>query len=188
MILINNKKIFLRFLLIALSVFIFASFVSCNLISFSGASGPTIEFIQPPESVNTVTGTTLSSGIEEKQELSHQPDESVFKDYFNELGLGKLPSGGNLPADLKKDDKIFISYGLDQIVIYGDLLKDAKFSNAIYDITSGKNIREKAEFPVPVKKGGFAGSEPVNLPPGMYEYKIWIGDNLVGVFSFEVKP
>jgi len=188
MIHINIKKIFLKFLLIALSVFIFVSLVSCNLINFSGASGPTIEFIQPAESANTATGTTLSSGKEEKQGLLLQPGESVFKDYFGELGLGKLPSGGNLPADLKKDDKIFISYGLDQIVIYGNLLKDAKLSNAIYDKSSGKNIREKAEFPVLIKKGGFAGSEPVNLPPGMYEYKIWIGDNLVGVFSFEVKP
>ena len=38
------------------------------------------------------------------------------------------------------------------------------------------------------KKGGFVISEPVKIPPGKYEYKIWIGDKLVGVFPFEVKP
>ncbi|MHB1346692.1 MAG: hypothetical protein ACYCXK_04280 [Candidatus Humimicrobiaceae bacterium] len=188
MIHINNKKIFLRFLLAALHVFIFASLVSCNLINFSGVSGPTVEYVKPSAEANTVTGTSVSSGLEEKQILSQQPDETAFKDYFGELGLGKLPSGGNLPADLKKDDNIFISYGLDHLVIYGYLLKDAKLSNAVYDIISEKNLREKAEFPVLVRKGGFAGSEPVNLPPGLYEYKIWIGDSLVGVFPFEVKP
>ena len=163
--------------------------MSCNIINFSFDPNPTV---LPPASTEmapaTVKRDSASTAQEGKQKLSEQPDEAVYKEYFSELGLGKLPPGGSLPADLKKGDNVFISNGLDQLVIYGTLLKDAKLSNAIYDTKSKKNIKEKSEFAIIMKKGGFAGSEPVNLPAGLYEYKIWVGDKLAGVFSFEVKP
>jgi hypothetical protein len=182
----NNKNNSIRYPFIILSVIFFMSLLSCNVINFSGAASSTVS----PSASTAMAGTTTEGAATEggKQELSEQPDEAAFKEYFSELGLGKLPENGSFPLDLKKGDNVFISNGKDQLVIYGNLLKDAKFSNAIYDVNAGKNIREKAEFPMVMKKGGFAGSEPVNIPSGLYEYKIWIGDKLVGVFSFEVKP
>jgi hypothetical protein len=185
----NNKNNYIRYLPIILSVIILMHLVSCNVINFSGAASSTVLSPASTDAAGTTAeGDAASSTQEGKQQLSQQPDETAFKEYFSELGLGKLPENGSFPLDLKKGDNIFISNGKDQMVIYGNLLKDAKLSNAIYDISAGKNIREKTEFPMVIKKGGFAGSEPVNIPSGLYEYKIWIGDKLVGVFSFEVKP
>ena len=185
----NIKNNLTRYLLIILSVFIFTGLVSCGIINFSFSTNSTVLPAASAEIAGTTTLAAADSSIEEiKQKLSEQPDEAAFKDYFSELGLGKLPSGGSLPPDLKKKDNVFISDGLDQLVIYGTLLKDAKLSSAVYDTKSKKNIREKTEFAAVMKKGGFAGSEPVNLYPGLFEYKIWAADKLVGVFPFEVKP
>jgi hypothetical protein len=189
MIFVNNKNKITGYFLIVLSVIIFTGLVSCGIINFSFGADSTVL----SSTSTALTGTTdeekINSAAEEsKQKLSEQPDESAFKEYFSELGLGKLPSGGSLPVDLKKNDNVFISNGIDQLVIYGTLLKDAKLSNAIYDVKAKKNIREKSEFAMVMKKGGFAGSEPVNLLAGLFEYKIWVADKLVGVFPFEVKP
>ena len=189
MILVNIKSNLIRYLLIILSAVIFTGLVSCNIINFSFSTNSAVL----PSTSTSMTSTTNeeaadSSTEEGKQKLSEQPDETAFKEYFSELGLGKLLSGRSLPTDFKKGDNIFISSGMDQLVIYGTLLKDAKLSNAIYDIKAKKNIREKSEFVTIMKKGGFAGSEPVNLYAGLFEYKIWAADKLVGVFPFEVKP
>ena len=189
MILVNIKNNLIRYLPVILSVVIFTGLVSCNIINFSFSTNSTVLPSASTEMAATTTKKdSISAAQEGKQKLSEQPDEVAFKEYFSELGLGKLPENGSLPIDMKKGDNVFISNGKDHIVIYGNLLKDAKLSNAIYDVNSKKNIRGKREFPMLMKKGGFAGSEPVNLPAGLYEYKIWVGDKLTGVFSFEVKP
>ena len=179
------------FIIFFIAAFIFS--VSCKIFNISGndsvKAGGQSQQQSSASSIESTTETTLASEKNNgSQELSEKPDEAVFKEYFSELGLGKLPENGALLVDLKKGDSVFVSNGKDQLVIYGSLLKDTKLSNAIYDINARKNIRDKAEFPMVMKKGGFAGSEPVTIPAGKYEYKIWIGDKLVGVFPFEVKP
>jgi len=185
----NNKKKAFKYILIILSAIIFMPLVSCTAFNISGNTSSTagVSATTAAESSSTAVAATSTTKTE-NQGLSEQPDEATFKEYFNELGLGKLPENGSLPVDIKKGDNIFISNGRDQLSIYGDLLKDTKLSNAIYDVNAKKNIRGKVEFPLVMKKGGFAGSEPVTIPAGKYEYKIWIGDKLVGVFPFEVKP
>jgi hypothetical protein len=189
----------IKYVLTTLLIFNLISLVGCT--SFNVASSTFSETTEQsqPLAMNTIAGSALgedeisidtSSSVTkaEDQKLSEQPDIDTFKEYFRELGLGKLPENGQLPFDLKKDDNIFVSNGENQLVIYGELLKDAKLSNAIYDLNAKNNIRDKAESPILIKKGGFVISEPVKIPPGKYEYKIWIGDKLVGVFPFEVKP
>lgn len=161
------------------------------LLTILSCKTQTVTTTTEAETTKTVeTTTTIQSTSTEtdEQKLSEQPDEAAFKEYFTELGLGKLPENGKLPLDIKKGDNVFVSNGKDELVIYGDLLKDTKLSNAVYDVSNKKYVKEKVEFPMVIKKGGFAGSEPVTFPAGKYEYKIWIGDKLVGVFPFEVKP
>jgi hypothetical protein len=188
-IILGIKNNLIRYIIIILTVSIFTGLVSCNIINFSFNTGSA-----PASSTSTVSASTTNEAAAEssieagKQKLSEQPDEAVFKEYFTELGLGKLPSDGILPADLKKNDNVFISNGVDRLVIYGTLLKDAKLTNAIYDTRGKNNIRQKNEFAMVIKKGGFAEIEPVNLHAGSFEYKIWVGDKLAGVFPFEVKP
>jgi len=168
-----------------------AGLVSCNVINFlysTNISAPSLQSEAAAETAATVLETTTSLVPEEESKLSEDPGKAAFEEYFSELGLGKLPAGGILPADLKKDENVFVSNGTDQIVIYGTLLKDAKLSSVIYDVKTKNNVRGKTEFPMVMKKGGFAGSEPVNLYAGLFEYQIWLADKLVAVFPFEVRP
>jgi hypothetical protein len=178
----KNKKNFIKYTAAIFFVVILMGLSSCNVINFSGAASSVSKTASTAAAGTVAETTAVSSG------LSEQADKAALNEFFTELGLGKLPENGNLPFDLKKGDNKFVSNGKDQLVIYGTLLKDLKLSNAVYDVKSKKYIRGKAEFPTVIKAGGFAGSEPVNLPSGLYEYKIWVGDKLVGVFPFEVKP
>lgn len=188
----RNKKHIVGYISFSLFVMMFMFLTSCATFNISTGSGSKEEPQSQQSSTSAAEDTkeeTASSKTEaDDSELSEKPDEEAFKEYFSELGLGKLPENGKLPMDLKKNDNIFVSNGKDQLVIYGNLLKDTKLSNAIYDVNAKTNIREKMEFPMVMKKGGFAGSEPVTIPAGKYEFKIWIDERLVGVFPFEVKP
>jgi hypothetical protein len=116
--------------------------------------------------------------------LSEQSDVAVFQKYFSELGIGKMPTEvKNPPLDLKKNVNVF-SAG-DQICLYGTLIQECQIRNAIYDVAAQKVVRAGG-LPKPMI-GGFAGWEPIDLPAGKYEYKVYVGDALVGVFPFEVR-
>ena len=185
----DDKKKILKNILIVLLIILLLPLISCSILKISEKTDSTAPATSATIAESTSEANSATSlTTEEKQTLSEKPDEAAFKEYFTELGLGKLPENGKLPLDLKKGDNVFVSNGKDQIVIYGNLLKDTKLSNAIYDVNAKKNIREKTELPMIIKKGGYAGSEPVNIPAGKYEYKIWVDSKLAGVFPFEVKP
>jgi hypothetical protein len=116
--------------------------------------------------------------------LSEQPDTAAFQKYFSELGIGKMPADvKNPPLDLKKNVNVF-SAG-DQICLYGTTIQECQIHTTLYDLGARKVIREGG-LPRPMM-GGFAGWEPVTLPAGKYEYKVYVGDALVGVFPFEVR-
>lgn len=186
---LNDKKNILKNILTILFIILLLPLISCSVLKTSGKAGYKATETSVTIAENSPEDNSITSFAKvENKILSEKPDEAAFKEYFTELGIGKLTEKGKLPLDFKKGDNIFISNGRDQIVIYGNLLKDISLSNAIYDVNEKKNIREKTEFPMVIKKGGFAGSEPVNISAGKYEYKIWADDKLVGVFPFEVKP
>ncbi|MCE5329902.1 hypothetical protein LLG07_06185 [bacterium] len=189
----KSIKEIVRYVSAVLFIAVLMFLTSCNIFNISGNNSDKEEAQSQQQSSTSIAEDTKEETASSEtgtvgQELSEKPDEAVFKEYFSELGLGKLPENGKLPIDLKKNGNIFVSNGKDQLVIYGNLLKDVKLSDAIYDVNAKKDIREKTEFPMVMKKGSFAGSEPVTIPAGKYEFKIWIGDRLVGVFPFEVKP
>jgi hypothetical protein len=116
--------------------------------------------------------------------LSEQPDKATYQKYFSELGIGKMPAEvKNPPFDLQKNVSVFTTG--DQICLYGTLTQECQIRNAIYDV-SAKKVVKTGGLPKPMT-GGFAGWEPVDLPAGKYEYKVYVGDALVGVFPFEVR-
>jgi hypothetical protein len=51
--------------------------------------------------VNTPTATTPAAT------LSEQPDKATYQKYFSDTGLGKIPSGGQLPLDLQRNATVF---------------------------------------------------------------------------------
>jgi hypothetical protein len=114
--------------------------------------------------------------------LSEQPDKATFNKYFSDMGLGRLPAGGQLPNDLQKNVTTFTAG--DQISLYGNIIEECQLRNAIYDVQAKKVVKEGG-LPKPMK-GGFAGAEPLDIPSGKYEFKVYVGSVLVAIFPFEV--
>jgi hypothetical protein len=115
--------------------------------------------------------------------LSEQPDSATFQKYFSDLGIGKMPEEvKDPPVDLQKNVSVFTAG--DQICLYGTVILECMIRSAVYDVSAKKVVREGG-LPQAIE-GGFAGWEPVDLPVGKYEYKIYVGDVLVGVYPFEV--
>mgnify|MGYP007084775882 CR=1 FL=1 len=136
----------------------------------------------PPAASTTPTGQTPQPPVVTST-LSEQPDKANFQKYFSELGIGKMPEVvKDPPRDLQKNVSVFAAR--DQISLYGTVILECQIRTAFYDVNAKKVIREGG-LPQAVK-GGFAGWEPVDLPAGKYEYKVYVGDALVGVFPFEV--
>ncbi len=74
--------------------------------AISGAFGEIVGSSQqitvtPDTSVNTPTATTPAAT------LSEQPDKATYQKYFSDTGLGKIPSGGQLPLDLQRNATVF---------------------------------------------------------------------------------
>ncbi len=116
--------------------------------------------------------------------LSEQPDIATLQKYFKELGLGKvLPEVKDFPTDLEKNATVFTAG--DQICLYGEIILECQLRSAVYDVDTGKIVSEGG-LPRPMI-GGFAGWEPLTIPVGKYEYKVYVDDILVGVFPFEVR-
>jgi len=115
---------------------------------------------------------------------SVQPDIATFQKYFKELGLGKVPPGvKDFPTDLQKNATVFTTE--DQICLYGEIILECMPRNTVCDSETG-NVVSEGGLPRPMT-GGFAGWEPLTIPAGKYEYKVYVDDVLVAVFPFEVR-
>jgi len=133
----------------------------------------------PAPSTEPISPTSVPSVV-----LSEQPDRATFQKYFSELGIGKMPAEvKNPPFDLQKNVNVFTAG--DQLCLYGTIIQECQIRNAIYDVNAQKVVKTGG-LPKPMT-GGFAGWEPVDLPAGKYECKVYVGDALVGVFPFEVR-
>ena len=98
--------------------------------------------------------------------------------------MGKVPPGvKDFPTDLQKNATVFTAG--DQICLYGEIILECQLRNTIYDVAADKVVNEGG-LPKPMM-GGFAGWEPLTIPVGKYEYKVYVGDVLVAVFPFEVR-
>jgi len=109
---------------------------------------------------------------------------ATYNKYFSDLGIGRMPPGENVsPLALEKNVTVFKT--TDQICLYGNIILECQLRSTMYDTATGK-VAEEGGLPKPMK-GGFAGWEPMPVPVGKYEYKVYIGDILVGIFPFEVR-
>jgi hypothetical protein len=126
------------------------------------------------------TADTTTAGTQ----LSEQPDQQKYAEYLTDLGLGSVKQGMKLPEGLEENVKTFKAG--EQACIYGNLIKETTMQSSIYNTTAKKEVQPKGGPQQTMSKGGFAGCSSVNLPAGKYEYKVYIGEALVGVFPFEV--
>jgi hypothetical protein len=137
-----------------------------------------------PPGTSATTSPQISQTPAVTSTLSEQPDMATYRKYFTELGLGKMPAEvKNPPTNLQRNVSIFTAG--DQICLYGTIILECQVRSSVYDVSARKEIKGGG-LPKPMT-GGFAAWEPVDLPVGKYEYKIYVGDALVAVFPFEVR-
>ena len=99
------------------------------------------------------------------------------------MHFGRVPEGANSPADFEKNVTAF-SPG-DQIALFFTSTQEVLIRWTIYDVQA-KKVIDEGGFPKPLK-GNYGGWDPLDIPAGKYEYKVYAGDVLVGVFPFEVR-
>jgi hypothetical protein len=61
--------------------------------------------------------------------LLEQPDKVTFSKYFKDMGLGKIPIGGQLPQDLQQNVAVFTSGDL--IALYGTVIQGASLCSIL---------------------------------------------------------
>lgn len=99
------------------------------------------------------------------------------------MGLCRVPADAKSPADMQKNVTVFTAG--DNMGIYATAIQEVQTRETIYDVQAKRVVKEGG-LPRPVK-GSFAGWEPLAIPAGKYEYKVYVGDVLVAVFPFEVR-
>lgn len=158
-------------------LFLFITIVASLILGLSACSSGSRPSTGNSSSVKTSTATTPATT------LSEQLDKATYQRYFSDIGLGKLPSGGQLPLDLQQNATIFTQG--DQIGVYLSVIQEVQVRTAIYDIEAKKIVKEGG-FPKSLTPSNYAGAEPLTIPAGKYEYKVYAGDVLVAVLPFEV--
>jgi|WetSurMetagenome_2_1015567.scaffolds.fasta_scaffold691219_1 hypothetical protein len=176
-----------RVLLAAVMAMLLVSGSACGTKEETTTNPAATPFTTPTQSVtpspsSTISAPTVTSSPSPSVILSEQPDTAARDKYFSELGVGRVPAGADSPIDLERNVTLFKT--TDQICLYGTILVECQLISTMYDTDSNKVV-EQGGLPKPMM-GGFAGWEPMPVPAGKYEYKVYVGDALVGVFPFEV--
>ena len=73
----------------------------------------------------------------------------------------------------------------EQIALFFNSTQEVLVQWKIYDVQA-KTVIKEGGFPRPLK-GSYGGWEPLDIPAGKYEYKVYVGDVLVEIFPFEVR-
>jgi hypothetical protein len=174
--------------LVLILVMLLVGAVACgggSVTTVTSTVSPSPSVTQTVTSTVTPSSTTPTgtSSVTPSSTLSEQPDMVAYKKYFSDLGIGRMPPGENVsPLALEKNVTVYKT--TDQICLYGTIVMECQLTSTMYDTVTGKVV-EQGGLPKPMS-GGFAGWEPMPVPAGKYEYKVYVGDALVGVFPFEV--
>ena len=115
--------------------------------------------------------------------LSEQPDKVTFDKYFTSMQIAKVPVGAEEPEDIQMN-AYFFAPG-EQLGLFFTSTQEVLVRHEIYDVQAQKVVSEGGA-PRPVE-GNFGGWEPLDIPVGKYEYKVYADDVLVAIFPFEVR-
>jgi hypothetical protein len=183
----NNKILY-----IVITILVFALIGGGLFFFLSNKSGE--NSVPATESPVSVPSTTVTENKNEPN-LSEQPNQGKFNEYFIEAYLAKLPAGSEFDPFKIIKTKTFTAG--EQFCISLTMKKQIPantLSTAIYDVSARLDVQPRggtfpqALGPVP---GGSAGPtiscEPLMQSVGKYEYKVYMDDILVIVLPFEVK-
>jgi hypothetical protein len=172
-------------LLAVIALLLTISLTACgNTKVAESTSMPSHSVTVTPTVTATNTPTSPAVSVAPATILSEQPDMAAYHKYFSDLGIGRMPPGENVsPLELEKNVTVFKT--TDQICCYGTIILECQLTSTMYDTVAGKVV-EEGGLPKPMT-GGFAGWEPMPVPAGKYEYKIYVSGALVAIFPFEVQ-
>ena len=156
-----------------------------------------------------VIGISGFAACDKTPELSQQPDEKIFSQYFREVSIGKLSvewEWGTQPE--RWDEKNFNQhFEKSDIFSLGDeiVLRDVHtfedrrvedFSVRYYDTQAKQFVGPSEVLPslkttLPGRRSAKTGTIVMiyrpDLPVGSYELKCYLGETLVAVLPFQVK-
>jgi hypothetical protein len=133
--------------------------------------------------------TSQAPAASSDEELSEQPNQEKFNEYFTEAYLAKLPAGAEFnPWQTIKTKTFSAGEQFCTILTMKKQIPANTLSSVIYDINVKQDTQPRGgPFPQALGPGGSTGCEPLSQPTGKYEYKIYLNDVLVIVLPFEVK-
>jgi len=121
--------------------------------------------------------------------LSEQPNQAKFDEFFTAVWLAKLPVGAKFdPAKIKKTTAFSVG---EQFCTSFNMKKQIPadtLTSAVYDTVAKKDVQPRGvAFPQALGPGNSIGCESLAQGVGQYEFKMYLGDVLVSVIPFEVK-
>ena len=123
---------------------------------------------------------------------SEKADATTLSEYFKSLTLGKLAIGKKVapPKSVPVKTADFTA-SKDQFCIMAVTKKDIPagvLAAATYSVETQLNVREKSASTELMKAGSEINCGSLTgLPPGRYEFKVYLDDILAGVFPFTAK-
>ncbi|MFA4954431.1 MAG: hypothetical protein WC641_03915 [Patescibacteria group bacterium] len=153
-----------------------------------------ITFYGPEKDFNKTCRPSIQATIKSIKLLqppSEKADAKKLSEYFKSFALGKLAVGKKVlpPKSVPVKANVFTSK--DQFCVMTEIKKDIPvgvLATATYSIETQQNVQEKSANPELIKAGGMTGcSNLEGLPPGRYEFKVYVNDVLAGLYPFVVK-
>jgi hypothetical protein len=154
-----------------------------------------ITFLGPAKTFVKACSPNISTTIKSIKLLnppSEKADAKKLSEYFKSLNLGKLAIGKKVapPKSVPVKTNVFTA-SKDQFCIIGLTKKDipaGAIASAMYSVETQLDVKEKSASTELMKAGsGINCGSLTGLPPGRYEFKVYLDDVLAAVLPFTVK-
>lgn len=121
--------------------------------------------------------------------LSEQPNEAKFNEFFTSIFLAKLPAGAKFePSKIVRTRAFSVGEQFCMSINMKKQIPADTFSSAVYDVNAKQEIQPRGgAFPQAMGPGNSTGCQSLDQSVGKYEYKFYLNDDLVAVLPFEVK-
>ncbi len=188
---VTMKTILVALMIILMSFTIVAC--TCGTTTVTSSTTPASTTTQSSPAPSTTTAAASTPAATTTQALLPTTSEAAFvigevdivtyRKYFTELGIGlMLNNAKNPPEDLQKNVSIFKSNDLQ--CLYGNTIIECQPGIKVYSMDT-KKIVQDTSLPYAIL-GGIMNWNSVTFPTGYYLYCVYIGDILVGKYSFQV--
>lgn len=122
---------------------------------------------------------------------SEKADAEKFSEYFKSIVLGKLALGKKVSPPKTMPTKTSVFTTKDQFCVTIEVKKDIPagvLANALYSVEMQQNIKDVTPSTEDTKAGSMSSCGSLTgLPYGRYEMKVYVDNELAGVYPFTYK-